>query len=150
MAYVIANADGTSNAKAGDVVVTGGGLYRKEANGGSTYLGGVEGLAGGKTKSYSELQKAFNDNYGGWIGGGSSGGSGGSSNGGGNAPAPAPAPEIDTSTDVNGIWTLSGYDFPGAPTYTNTGNSSETIKNFFGYIILGLIALVILDRAIGK
>lgn len=145
MAYVIANADGTSNAKAGDIVVTGGGLYRKEANGGSTYLGGVEGLAGGKTKSYSELQKAFNDNYGGWIGGGSGG-----SNGGGNAPAPAPAPEIDTSTDVNGIWTLTGYDFPGAPTYPSSGDSSAAIKNFFGYIILGLIALVILDRAIGK
>lgn len=146
MAYVLANADGTSNAKVGDVVVTGGGLYEKTATG-SKYLGGVEGLAGGKTKSYSELKDAFSKNYGGWIGGGSSGGSGGSNNG-GNNPTPAPEPDIDATEDVNGIWYLNGFDFQGAPTYTSSGDSSAAVKNFFGYIILGLIALVILDRAI--
>lgn len=152
MAYVLANSDGTSNAKPGDVVVTGGGLYRKEANGTSTYLGGVSGLTGGKTKSYSELQKAFNDNYGGWIGGGSGGSTKNTWNYGDAGQMIKPTPdEYTAAADVNGIYTIDGigYTFPGAPTYSTSGDANA-VKNFFGYILLGLVALVILDRAVGK
>ena len=143
MAYVLANSDGTSNAKVGDVVVTGGGLYEKTATG-SKYLGGVEGLTGGKTKSYSELTKAFNDNYGGWIGGRS--GSTKTTNTTTATPTTATTEDIAGNFDVNGV----GYfDYSQYPTYSTSGDANA-IKNFFGYILLGLIALVILDRAIGK
>ncbi len=146
MAYILANKDGTSNAKIGDVVVTGGGLYEKTATG-SVYRGAVEGLAGGKTKSYSDLKDAYAKNYGGWIGGGSSGSSGGTNTGstGGTENAPtAPPTDYTTDFDVNGIGYINGFD---PNTYsTGSGGGSSSLSNFFGYVVLGLIGLVILDR----
>lgn len=55
--YVLVNPDGTSNAKAGDIVVTGGGLYRKNADGSSTKIGD---LSGGSTSDYSKVIEEYN------------------------------------------------------------------------------------------
>lgn len=149
MAYILANKDGTSNAKVGDVVVTGGGLYEKTATG-SKYIGGLTSAVK-KTSDYNELSKIYQDNYGGWIGSGSG------SSGGTNPPTPqpdaapetpTPAPEVeDVTFDANGIGYLNGFDMSYYPTYP-TGSGS--LKNFFGYILLGLIALVILERLVDK
>jgi TP901 family phage tail tape measure protein len=55
--YVLANMDGTSSAKVGDIVVTGGGLYRKNADGTSTRVGE---LSGGNTSDYSKVIEEYN------------------------------------------------------------------------------------------
>lgn len=55
--YVLVNRDGTSNAKAGDIVVTGGGLYKKNADGTSTKVGD---LPGGPTSDYNKVVEEYN------------------------------------------------------------------------------------------
>ena len=56
--YVLVNRDGTSNAKAGDIVVTGGGLYKKNADGTSTKVGD---LSGGSTSDYNKVIEEYNN-----------------------------------------------------------------------------------------
>ena len=150
MAYYIvdANNKAPSSAKSGDIVVTGGGIWEK-TDGASVRRQDLEEKYGYTTTgSYQKVVDTYN-RITGQSSGGSSGGGGGSTKTTTTTTTTAPDPEIDTSTDVNGIWYLGGYDFPGAPTYSSTGDANA-VKNFFGYILLGLIALVILDRAIGK
>lgn len=147
MAYYIvdANNKAPSSAKSGDIVVTGGGIWEK-TDGASVRRQDLEEKYGYTTTG--SYQKVI-DTYNRITGQNSGGGGGGDSTKKTTTTTTTPEPEIDTTTDVNGIWYLGGYDFDGAPTYTSTGDATK-IKNFFGYILLGLIALVILDRAVGK
>ena len=50
--------DGTRKAKAGDIVVTGGGLYKKNADGTSTKVGD---LSGGSTSDYNKVIEEYNN-----------------------------------------------------------------------------------------
>ena len=56
MAILTAKPDGTSDAKAGDIVVTGGGIFRKNADGSSTKVSTLKDYIGkDTTKNYSDL-----------------------------------------------------------------------------------------------
>jgi len=146
MAYVLANPDGTSNAKVGDIVVTGGGLYEKTESGGK-YVGALTDSVA-KTSSYDALKQIYNANY-------SGGGNGGSS-----AAATASASVLNPGTsytesykptvDTNGIYDIYGYD-PNtyAAAYSSSASTSSTLNTIFGYVIVGLVGLVILNRLAG-
>lgn len=152
-----------ASAKVGDLIVTGGGIYRMTANGGvrdeeaekaSGYSGGVGNYNTLATEIYNKVRTSLSSS------GGKSGGSSG-----GTSDTPTPTPNVDASNsqqpqdinvnyDVNGIGYLDGvdgiegynpYDYVN---YSPSGSSSETISNFFGYVLLGLVGLVILDRIV--
>jgi len=55
--YVLVNKDGTSNANVGDIVVTGGGLFKKNADGTSSKVGD---LSGGNTSDYNKVIEEYN------------------------------------------------------------------------------------------
>lgn len=154
-----------ASAKVGDLIVTGGGIFKMTENGGvrdteaekaSGYFGGVGNYNTLATEVYNKVRTSL-----------SSGRSGGSSGGssGGTSDTPTPTPNVDASNsqqpqdinvnyDVNGIGYLDGVDgIEGYNPYDyvnySSGGSSETISNFFGYVLLGLVGLVILDRIVG-
>ncbi len=161
MAILLPNKDGTSAAKVGDIVVTGGGIFEKTASGSvrrtdleatSGYSGGVGDYRTLSNTVYNTVRAAITN----------SGGGSGSSGGGSStpdpekatAPAPTPAPE-NVTFDANGIGYIDTNMFGGFSgfdpnTYaTNTGGSSDGLKNALGYIVLGLVGLAILDKIVG-
>jgi len=169
MAYYIVNDNGQapSSAKVGDIVVTGGGIYEKTATG-SVRRTDIETSTGYTTTgNYSSVVEQFNR-----ITGKSSGGSGnsGSGNNGttpgaaGTSGATNPTPgtpdaaggtDLNATVDENGIVDLSGFKNFNPGNYSTGGSgissdTSTTVKNVLGYIILGIIGLVLLDRALGK
>lgn len=136
MALIIANKDWTSNAKPGDTVVTGGGLYVKQADGTSKFLSPLP-IAGGKTGSYDVVQSVFsslNKNIGidktvKAI-----------------VPVAADQPQVvDTNWNYDSF-TGSEYDPSDYAAPSSSGVSGSTIA---GYIIVGLVGLAVLDRFIG-
>lgn len=134
MAIVLVNKDGTSNAKAGDIVVTGGGLYRKNEDGTSTKVGGLN-TSSGTSKSYSDVLSTFSQLV---------GGSGGTKT-------------VDTTTTVQPDLTVQSVDDNGLVTTTpgydpneyvsyKTTSSSSGLSTIMGYVILGLVGIALLDR----
>lgn len=136
MALIIANKDWTSNAKPGDTVVTGGGLYVKQADGSSKFLSPLP-TATGKTGSYEVLQgiyKSLNVNI------------GTNKNSSPVVPVAADRNEvIDTSWNYDSF-TTPEYDPGDYAAASGSGVSGSTIA---GYIIVGLVSLAVLDRFVG-
>lgn len=152
MAILTAKPDGTSDAKAGDIVVTGGGIFRKNADGSSTKLSTLKDYIGkDTTKNYSDLKgvaQSFQAHQS--VIGGVSGTVSNSS--GKTAAAAKPAKEdkyTPTSVDDNGI--MSGIvGFTPVDYSTGSTASSDGINKVVGYIVLGLVGLAVLDRFVNK
>lgn len=163
---LLPNKDGSSAANVGDIVVTGGGIFEKTATGSvrRTDLESQTGYSGG-VGNYSTLSNTVYNTVRSAIQGTSSltntGGGGGNNSGTSDTPTPnvdasssQQPQDINVNYDVNGIGYLDGVDGiegynPYAYTDYSSGGSSETISNFFGYVLLGLVGLVILDRIVG-
>ena len=129
MAYILANPDGTSNAKTGDKVVTGGGIYEKLASGASRLIEKLD-TATGTTKNYAEVMAAYVRKIGG-------------TNIGTTDPTKQPDIPIDATGNSSGIFT-PGYD-PTA--YTNYGTTNTAgLSSIMGYVVLGLVGIALLDR----
>lgn len=158
MAILLPNKDGTSSANVGDIVVTGGGIYEKTANGSvrRTDLEAQSGYSGGVGDYHTLSNTVYNTVRAALSNGSSSGGSGGNNQsiGGDTMPTPAPAVDLDTSTDVNGIVSFDDFENFGAygydPNYfaTNTSGTGAGVKTALGYVAVGLVGLVILDRLV--
>lgn len=148
-----ANPDGSSNAKAGDVVVTGGGIFQKNADGSSTKLSSLKDYIGkDTTKNYNDLKgiaQSFAAHQG--VIGGISGTVSKSS--GKTAAATKPTKEdkyTPTSVDENGIMSgIVGFT-PVDYSASSTAASSAGVNKVVGYVVLGLVGLVILDRLLDR
>ncbi len=139
MAILMVNPDGTSNAKAGDFVVTGGGIYRKNEDGSSTKVSGID-TASGTSKNFADVVSTFNK-----------------LTGGSNQTQPVNKTAQDgkiqesfkvDAVDGNGIAkvTVQGYDPEEYQVTYKTAGSSAGIGNILGYVILGLVGIALLDR----
>jgi len=130
MALLIANKDGTSNAKAGDTVVTGGGIYRKNADGTSTLISKLP-TSTGKTSDYGVLTHIYNSMT--------------------SKPVKEPSIIDQTLNNTEVFDSATNYDSFTTPTGSGAITSGQTINfsNLFGYIIVGLVLLVILDKLMG-
>lgn len=154
MAILKANPDGTSNAKAGDIVVTGGGIFQKNADGTSTKLESLKDFIGkATTKDYGVLDTIV-ESY----------------------KARGNASVIDTAKDAidnmqqsvipetpliqsdkvynatvdsNGIVDISGYNPQSYASYEN-GTSDGTGEKILGIAVLALVGIAILDRWMNK
>ena len=141
MALLLVNKDGTSNAQPGDLVVTGGGIFEKLANGTSVK---VSDLPGGNTGSYDAVKSAFNKLTNDMLGF-------------------SQMQELQQQTqqkieaeqqkpDENGIVYL-GFDPTQYMNYADAGAASESgskFENVVGWAIVGLIGIALLDRFINK
>lgn len=143
MAVLIANKDGTSNAKAGDIVITGGGIFKKKADGTSEFINPLP-TSTGKTSDYNVLTGIYNQ----MSGKGSS--------------AAAPATPVVTQPVTNPIDQVLGdttvFDsYTNYDSFTTPGTGSSALysgqkinfSNIMGYVIVGLVLLVVLDKLIG-
>lgn len=135
MAYVLVDRDGKHNAKVGDFVVTGGGVFEKTPTG-SRFISGLDSYIGkGTTKSYSDVVAAFSK----------------ASGGGYYQPTQIAPQEVvkPVGVDENGIVsaTVDGYD-PGD--YAVSSSGSGGISNIVGYIVLSLVGIALLDRFMNK
>lgn len=143
------NKDGTSNAKAGDYVVTGGGIFRKEADGSSTKVSSLKDYIGkDTTKNYNDLKgvaQSFAAHQG-------VGGISGTVSSGKTAAASKPTKEekyTPTMVDDNGI--MSGIvGFTPVDYSTGSAASSAGANKVVGYVVLGLVGLVVLDRLLDR
>jgi len=143
MAFLKANPDGTSSAQIGDFVVTGGGVFQKTSNGsipvtnanGDNILKDLVGVA--TTKSSALVDAAFNMLSTGNAGSGSP------------APKTNVIDEVLTTTQV--FDSASNYDSFTTPDYTSSGSggSSFSFTKIFGYAIVGLVLIVVMDKFIG-
>lgn len=145
MAILVANPDGSSNAKAGDVVVTGGGIFRKNADGSSTKMSDLKDYIGSSTtKDYSKLStiaRSFQSRQ------SAEGGISGTYNEVAKDTQKSAKSDsyIPTGIDDNGI--VSGITgFVPVDYSTGTAASSTGASKVIGYVILGLVGLVVLDR----
>jgi hypothetical protein len=144
MAILLVNKDGTSNAKAGDYVVTGGGIYQKNADGSSTKVAGLPNTATGSSKNYNDVVSAFSS----LVGSSSSGGSVTSGTDTAHVGTTKETASVD-DVDDNGIAkvTVAGYDPSDYAVYSSgSSGSSTSISTVLGYVILGLIGVALLDR----
>ena len=130
MALLIANPDGTSNAKVGDRVVTGGGIFEKLADGTSKLIDSLP-TGSGKTNSYAEVQRIYANIVNATGGSGSNQG-----------PLISPVVE-DTSWNYDDFTTGDDYNF-------SSGSSSLNMSNIIGYGIVALVGIVVLDKFMGK
>lgn len=132
MAIVLVNKDGTSNAKVGDIVVTGGGVYRKTETG-SEYIGGLD-TKSGKSSNYADVVRNFGIFEKAYTGSSAS---------------------VD-AVDPNGIATVtpSGTEYRpkdyltnAASSYTNEGSAkSSGLENIIGYALLFFIGVALLEK----
>lgn len=143
MALLLVNSDGTSSAQAGDLVVTGGGIFEKLADGTSVK---VSDLPGGNTGSYDTVKSVFNKLTNDMLGF-------------------SQMTELQTSVqekieaeqqkpDENGIVYL-GFDPSQYMNYSSNGSTSDsgtssTFSNVVGWAVVGLIGIALLDRFINK
>ncbi len=150
MAVIVAKPDGTSSAKAGDTVITGGGIYRKNEDGSSTKLESLKDFIGaGTTKDYSQLAtiaKSYVSRE------SAKGGSSESYVETSSRKETTPATN-DTyyaqSVDSNGIVSAVQGFTPVDYSSTSAAGSSSGVNKIVGYIVLGLVGLAVLDRFIG-
>lgn len=140
MAIVLVNKDGTSNAKVGDLVVTGGGVYKKTESG-SIRVMGLD-TATGSSKNFNDVQAKYNSLVSGAV-------SAVSNTGKTDATAGTTKETVTVdSVDDNGIASVSvaGYDPSAYSVYKTTSSSSTSFSTIMGYIILGLVGVALLDR----
>ena len=130
MAILIANKDGTSNAKPGDTVVTGGGIYRKNADGTSSLVSKLP-TSTGKTSDYGVLTQIYNNMT--------------------SKPVKEPSIIDQTLNNTEVFDSAVNYDSFTTPTSSGSLTTGQTINfgNIFGYVIVGLVLLVVLDKLMG-
>lgn len=134
MAYVLVNPDGTSNAKPGDKVVTGGGVYEKLKDGTSRLVESLPII--GKTSNYNDVVSAYGELV---------------RKSGGLKQDVKTTIQPDLTVDSvgdNGEFKVSvaGYDPKLYDTGYKTTASSSGPSNILGYVVLGLIGVALLDR----
>lgn len=149
MAIKIANPDGTSNAKPGDVVITGGGIFKKNEDGSSTKLESLNDFIGkATTKNYSDLSKIA-ESYAAResVRGGSSSNSKVDYSNGSEVKPSKEETYKPTAIDDNGILTgqIVGFTPIDYSDSSRTGSSSG-VNKILGYVIVGLVGLALLDR----
>lgn len=140
MAILLANKDGTSNAKPGDVVVTGAGIFRKNEDGTSTKVQALP-TAGGKTSDYNIVTNIWREMTG---------------TGGDYMPTNA-APKTQSSIDqvlndtqvFDSVTNYDSFTTPGSGSSALYTGQKINFSNIMGYIIVGLVLLVVLDKLIG-
>lgn len=132
MALLIANPDGTSNAKVGDRVVTGGGIFEKLADGTSKLVDSLP-TGSGKTSSYSEVQRIYANIV------NATGGGGGSN------PEPLLTPVVEDTS-----WNYDSFTGVGDDYNFSSGSGSLDMSNIIGYGIVFLVGIVVLDKFMGK
>lgn len=157
MAILKANKDGTSNAKPGDIVITGGGVFQKNADGTSTRLETLKDFIGvDKTKDYGILDtivQSYKDRE--------------SLHGNANVIDTANdaidnmqqsvIPEVgsageqiyNATVDANGIVDISGYNPQNYASY-ESGSGDGTGEKILGIAVLALVGIAILDRWMNK
>jgi hypothetical protein len=146
MAILKANPDGTSNAQPGDFVVTGGGVFQKTSNGsipvtnaaGENILKDLVGVT--KTGSNAVVDAAYTllNNI--------------AAKSGTNTAPKAQSPIDQVLNDTQVFDSVTNYD-----SFTTPGSGSSALytgqkinfSNIMGYIIVGLVLLVVLDKLIG-
>lgn len=150
MAVIVANPDGSSSAKAGDTVITGGGIYRKNADGSSTKLEGLRDFIGSdKTKDYSAL-KTIAESYASRERARAGGSASDTEVSRGKETTPATDDTYyATGIDQNGIVSsVTGFT-PVDYSSSSSAGSSSGLNKVLGMVILGLVGLAILDRFVG-
>lgn len=161
MAIIKVNPDGSSNAKVGDWVVTGGGVFEKTATG-SVQVKNAAGenilkdlIGASTTKSSAVVDAAYNLLTTGRTSGSKT-----------TTPAPvytAPAPvvvkptvpasnvidEVLNNTEV--FDSATNYDSFTTPSYDLSSGASGTLNlsKIGGYAVVGLVLIVVLDKLIG-
>ena len=148
MAIKIANPDGSSNAKPGDVVITGGGIFKKN-DGSSTKLESLNDFIGkATTKNYSDLSKIA-ESYAAResVRGGSSSNSTVDYSNGSEVKPSKEETYKPTAIDDNGILTgqIVGFTPIDYSDSSSTGSSSG-VNKILGYVIVGLVGLALIDR----
>ncbi len=131
MALLIANPDGTSNAKVGDRVVTGGGIFEKLADGTSKLIDSLP-TGSGKTNSYAEVQRIYATIVNANGGGGSNQGS-------------LLSPTVEDTS-----WNYDSFTGVGDDYNFSSGSGSLDMSNIIGYGIVFLVGIVVLDKFMGK
>lgn len=144
MAVLVANKDGKSNAKAGDIVVTGGGIYEKNADGTSTLVESLKDFIGtAKTKDYNILN-TIAESYKAREG---------------SKSATVQTETVQTTEEPTVITKpvteqsdlLSGVQFTPLDYSDSSGTgSSEGASKILGYVVLGLVGIAVLDRFINR
>lgn len=140
MAILLANKDGTSNAKPGDVVVTGGGIFRKNEDGTSTKVQALP-TYGGKTSDYNIVTNIWREMT----------GTGGDYIPTSTAPkAQSPIDQALNDTQVfDSVTNYDSFTTPSAGSSALYTGQKINFSNIMGYIIVGLVLLVVLDKLIG-
>lgn len=147
MAILMSNPDGTSNAKVGDYVVTGGGIYYKDTSGSikvsdlSDYIG--KAVTGSKLDVAKAYQSVINS--------GKYGANASVNTIVVNKTEETTKPTVfDTEENYDDFTSGITYDPQAAvsgniPNY-NSSTSSTTLTNVVGYAIVGLVLVAVLDR----
>ena len=153
MAILKANPDGTSNAKAGDIVVTGGGIFQKNADGTSTKLESLKDFIGSDTtKDYGILDTIVNS-YKARQGTVTETAKEAIENLGASVIPETPLIQSDkqynATVDANGIVDISGYNPQNYASY-ESGSGDGTGEKILGIVVLSLVGIVILDRWLNK
>jgi hypothetical protein len=140
MAILLANKDGTSNAKPGDVVVTGGGIFRKNEDGTSTKVQALP-TYGGKTSDYNIVTNIWREMT----------GTGGDYMPTNAAPkTQSPIDQVLNDTQVfDSVTNYDSFTTPGSGSSALYTGQKINFSNIMGYIIVGLVLLVVLDKLIG-
>lgn len=143
MAVLMVKPDGTSNAKAGDYVVTGGGIFLKNADGSSTKVDSLPGNIAptGKTTSYKTVQAAYD------MIANATGLGGGLGTPDGSQRNESIAPGVGETANVDPVTYVSGYDTPDY-SYMTTGTTKASTggEKVVSFIIVSVVMLVILDK----
>lgn len=136
MAYVLVNPDGTSNAKVGDKVVTGGGIFEKLADGTGKLIDSLPTTTG-KTGSYGEVKKIFSTIV-------------NATGGGGGKTDPVIIEQVEQGIIIEDTeWNNDDFGYSSAGDYS-LDSSSLNVKNIVGYVIVALVGIVVLDKFMGK
>ena len=150
MSIVLVNPDGTSNAKVGDLVITGGGIYEKTSTG-SRFVQSLKDYIGAdKTQSRRVVEDIYKTVTG--VPGYELIGKGNGGTLSADGKRIIGGYEVVSKVDDNGIVTVSGSGSPGydpndyAASSTSGGLSGSKIA---GYAIIGLVGLAVLDRFVG-
>lgn len=151
MAIVLVNKDGTSNAKAGDYVVTGGGVYYKNPVTGNTDR--VSGLdtSTGSSGNFNDVISKFNS----LINNSSSNSSSSSSNTSTNTSAGS----VVSNTGSKGVVELApdplfnpneymtgGNTYYGTASGTTNSTATSGLNKIIGYAVVGLVGIALLDK----
>ncbi len=147
MAILLANKDGSSNAKPGDVVVTGGGIFRKNADGTSTKVSALP-TAGGKTSDYNIVTNVWREMTGTGAYTPAPGASAYSAGSAANSSNPI-AEALNDPQVFDSSWNYDNFTGSGSGSGALYTGQTLNFGNIAGYAIVGLVLLAVLDKLIG-